>query len=288
MPPEDHPEERAYLLLRKLLSLNTALAISAFLLTACAPLKTAASPPGVSGQTHELSIAAASNLSFAFLELVEQFEEETGGKVRLSLGSSGNLYAQIINGAPFDIFFAADKAYPLRLEEAGRTQPGSFYVYATGGIAVWVPESSPIDVERLGMKALLHPSVQKIAIANPRLAPYGQAALSAMRHYGVSQKVQDKLVLGDTASQAAQFVGSGAASIGIIALPLVRALSLHQGGSYWEVPPETYPKLQQAAVLLKDARNLQEAERFIAFLRQPGGVAIMQRYGFEVPEAPPQ
>ena len=148
MPPEDHPEERAYLLLRKLLSLNTALAISAFLLTACAPLKTAASPPGVSGQTHELSIAAASNLSFAFLELVEQFEEETGGKVRLSLGSSGNLYAQIINGAPFDIFFAADKAYPLRLEEAGRTQPGSFYVYATGGIAVWVPESSPIDVER--------------------------------------------------------------------------------------------------------------------------------------------
>src|SRR5205809_228729 len=127
-------------------------------------------------QAGEISVAAASDLNFAFKEIVAEFGKKTGNTVKMSLGSSGNFFAQISNGAPFDLYFSADISYPKKLEEAGLAEPGTLYMYAVGRIVVWVPKGSPIDVASLGIKALQHPSVKKIAIANPKHAPYGRAA----------------------------------------------------------------------------------------------------------------
>ena len=173
----------------------------------------------------DLTIAAASDLNFAFKELVAVFEKQTGHHVKLSLGSSGNFYSQIQNGAPFDLYFSADIRYPQKLEEAGYAVPGSVYRYAIGRIVLWVPTKSPVDVDKLGMDALLDPSIRKIAIANPKHAPYGRAAVAAMEHFKVYDRVKDRLVLGENISQAAQYVESGASDIGIIALSLYTALA---------------------------------------------------------------
>src|SRR2546428_183571 len=159
----------------------------------------------------EISIAAASDLNFAFKEIVADFQKTPGNTVKLSLGSSGNFFAQISNGAPFDLFFSADISYPKKLEEAGLAEPGTLYMYAVGRIVVWVPKGSPIDVASFGIKALQHPSIKRIAIANPKHAPYGRAAVAAMEHFKVYDAVKDKLVLGENISQTAQFVQTGRA-----------------------------------------------------------------------------
>src|SRR6266571_3719361 len=130
----------------------------------------------------DINVAAASDLNFALKEIIQQFEHETGNKVRLTLGSSGNFYAQIVNGAPFDVFLSADVNYPKQLEKVGLAVAGSTFIYGVGGISLWAPKSSSIKVDLLGMKSLLEPSVRKIAIANPEHAPYGRAAVAAMQN----------------------------------------------------------------------------------------------------------
>jgi len=232
----------------------------------------------------DITVAAAADLNFAFKELVTEFEKATGHTVRLSLGSSGNFYAQISNGAPFDLFFSADIAYPRKLEEAGLAEPGAPYLYAVGRIVVWVPKGSLIDVGTLGMKALLHPSVKKIAIANPKHAPYGRAAVSAMEHFKVYDAVKGKLVLGENIAQTAQFVESGAADLGVIALSLALAPAARQLGTYWEVPPAAYPRIEQGAVVLKAAKDAQGARAFLEYVRGPEGRAVFKRYGFFLPD----
>lgn len=235
-------------------------------------------------KAEEITIAAASDMSFVFQELVPDFEKETGNKVRLSLGSSGNLYSQIQNGAPFDLFFSADLGYPKKLESEGFAVGGSVYEYAVGRIVLSALKDSAIDVQKLGMNALLHPSVRKIAIANPRHAPYGAAAISAIRHFQLYDRTKDKLVYGENVSQAAQFVESGAAEIGVIALSLALSPQLQKKGSFWEIPAKAYPSLKQAAVILKQAKNSKPAEAFLRYLQQPAGLAILRRYGFTMPE----
>lgn len=232
----------------------------------------------------EMTIAAASDLNFAFKELVAVFEKQTGHHVKLSLGSSGNFFSQIQNGAPFDLYFSADIRYPQKLEEAGYAVPGSLYRYAIGRIVVWVPTRSPVDVDKLGMDALLDPSIRKIAIANPKHAPYGRAAVAAMEHFKVYDRVKDRLVLGENISQAAQYVESGASDIGIIALSLALAPTMKAAGKYWEIPAEAHPPLEQGAVILKGAKSHEAAKAFLEFLRSSGGKQVMTRYGFVVPE----
>src|SRR5713101_4489276 len=239
---------------------------------------------GGSVQAREISIAAASDLNFAFKEIVAEFEKKTGNTAKLSLGSSGNFYAQISNGAPFDLYFSADIAYPKKLEEAGLAEPGTLYMYAVGRIVVWVPKGSPIAVAELGIKALQHPSVKKVAIANPKHAPYGRAAVAAMERYKVYDAVKDKLVLGENISQTAQFVQTGGADIGIIALSLAVAPAMKDTGTYWEIPLEAYPKLEQGAVVLKAAKDLKTARAFLDYIKSPQGAAVFKRYGFFVPE----
>jgi molybdate transport system substrate-binding protein len=232
----------------------------------------------------EISVAAAADLNFAFKEIVSAFEKKTGNTVKLSLGSSGNFFAQISNGAPFDLYFSADISYPKKLEEAGLAESGTLYMYAVGRIVVWVPKGSSIDVASLGIKALQHPSVKKIAIANPKHAPYGRAAVAAMEHFKVYEAIKDKLVLGENISQTAQFVQTGGADIGIIALSLAVAPAMKESGSYWEVPLEAYPRLEQGAVVLKAAKDVKTARMFLDFIRGPEGAAVLKRYGFFLPK----
>ncbi|NOS80679.1 MAG: molybdate ABC transporter substrate-binding protein [Nitrospira sp.] len=241
--------------------------------------------PGVNVAIAEvITIAAASDLNFVFRELVAEYEQLTGDRVRLSLGSSGNFYAQIQNGAPFDLYFSADIAYPRKLEEAGLTVPGSLYSYAIGRIVLWAGKDSRFDLSK-GLEILRESTVKKIAIANPKHAPYGRAAVGAMEQAQVYDRVKDKLVFGENISQAAQFVESGAADIGIIAMSLALAPPMQAAGRYWEIPADVHPPIEQGAVIIKGAKNQERAKAFLSFVQSAEGQAMMKRYGFIVPSS---
>jgi len=235
-------------------------------------------------QSAELTIAAAADLKFAFDDVVKAFNEKhPASKVSITFGSSGNFFTQLQNGAPFDLFFSADIQYPKKLAEAGLTTDEVF-PYSIGQIVVWVPKNSPLDVKKLGIKALLEASVSKIAIANPEHAPYGRAAVAALKTLNVYDQVQPKLVFGENIAQAAQFVQSGAADIGILALSLAIAPKMAEMGSYWEVPLDAYPKLEQGGVILKSAKNIEGARAFRDFVLGEQGRAILKHYGFFLPQ----
>ena len=230
----------------------------------------------------ELTIAAASDLSFAFKEIVAEYENTTGNHVRLTLGSSGNFYTQIHNGAPFDLYFSADISYPKKLEEAGLAVPGSLYPYAIGRIVLWAGKDSHLDLSK-GLEILREPTIRKIAIANPKHAPYGRAAVAAMEYFKVYDLVKDKLIFGENISQAAQFIESGACDIGIIALSLAVAPAMKPKGAYWEISPDAHPALEQGVVILKQSKSPEAARQFLDFIKGPNGQGIMKRYGFVVP-----
>jgi molybdenum ABC transporter molybdate-binding protein len=166
----------------------------------------------------ELTVAAAADLSSALQEIADRYEKKTGVHLKLSFGASGALTQQIQNGAPFDLFFSADMDYPRQLIAAGAADPASLYQYAVGKVVLWVPADSPLDLDHKGMSVLLDPSVKKIAVANPQHAPYGRAAVAALKHAGMYDQIADRLVLGENVAQAAQFVESGNAQAGFVAL----------------------------------------------------------------------
>jgi len=230
----------------------------------------------------DITIAAASDLSFAFKEIVMEYEKSTSNHVKLTLGSSGNFYAQIQNGAPFDLYFSADIGYPKKLEEAGLVVPGSLYPYAVGRIVLWTGHGSHLDLSK-GLEILRDPTVKKIAIANPKHAPYGRAAVAAMEYFKVYDQVKDKLILGENISQAAQFIESGACDAGIVALSLALAPAMKVGGQYWEIPSSAHAPLEQGAVILKQSKNPEAARQFLEFIKGPQGQEIMKRYGFTLP-----
>jgi len=229
-----------------------------------------------------INVAAASDLSFALREITRQFERDTGNTVHLTLGSSGNFYAQIVNGAPFDVFLSADMEYPRQLEAKGYAVSGSTFVYGVGRIAIWVPSRSTVDLEKLGIRALLDSSIKKVAIANPAHAPYGRAAVAALEKAGLYDSVKSKLVLGENISQAAQFVQSGAADAGIIAVSIALSAPMRETGRHRVIPTDMYPQLEQGAVLLKHAGAAGKA--FHQWLRRPGAQQILQKYGFGGPQ----
>jgi molybdate transport system substrate-binding protein len=232
----------------------------------------------------ELTLAAASDLQFVFPDIAARFQKETGHGVKLIFGSSGNFFAQIQNGAPFDVFFSADIDYPRKLEAAGLTEPGTLYPYAAGKIVLWAPSSSKLDLNR-GLQVLLDPSINKIAIANPQHAPYGRAAEAAMRHAGIYDQVAGKLVLGENISQTASFVASGGAEVGILALSLALGPSLKEKGKYAEIPASEYPAIEQAAVVLKSSTQKELASKLLAFLKTQAIQELMRTYGFAASNA---
>jgi molybdate transport system substrate-binding protein len=251
----------------------------------CAPLIAFATGviPAERVLAEEIAIAAASDLNFAIKDVIAEYEKATGNHVKLSLGSSGNFYAQIQNGAPFDLYFSADIGYPKKLEEAGLTVPGSLYRYAIGRIVLWTNHSSRRDVSK-GLDLLRDAAVKKIAIANPKHAPYGRAAVSAMQHFKVYDEAKDRLILGENISQAAQFIESGACDVGVIALSLALAPTMKAAGTYWEIPADAHPPLEQGAAILKSSKQQKTAQQFLEFLQGAQGQEIMKRYGFTLPQ----
>jgi molybdate transport system substrate-binding protein len=234
-------------------------------------------------QDRHLDVAAAADLKFAMDDLVGAFgKAHPGITVSVSYGSSGNFLSQIQNGAPFDLFFSADIEYPRRLAEAGLAPKGSEFLYAVGRLVVWAPTSSRIQIER-GVEALAAPEVRRIAIANPTHAPYGRAAEAALRKLGVYDAVKDRLVFGENVAQAAQFVQSGAADAGIIALSLALAPALAAEGRYFEVPLDAYPRMDQGGIVLNRASDPEAARMFRDFVLGAEGRATLKRQGFFLP-----
>jgi molybdate transport system substrate-binding protein len=234
--------------------------------------------------TREVRVAAAADLRFALDEIITGFRQQHPDiAVTPTYGSSGNFHSQLINRAPFDIYVSADVVYPWELAGRGLALPGSEFVYAVGHIVIWVPRASPIDLQRLGVAALGHDSVRHIAIANPRHAPYGQAAEAAMRSLGIYDAVKEKLVFGDNVAQTLQFVQSGAAQIGVVALSLALAPVVRDEGMHWEIPLGLYPRMDQGGIILKWARDPEAAKSFRAHLLGDEGRRVLKRHGFSVP-----
>lgn len=237
---------------------------------------------GTVATAQEIVVAAAADLRGALPQIVEAYTKKTGQAVKVSFGSSGNLTNQIRNGAPFDVFFSADEEYPRQLIAEELAAKDTLYRYAVGRLVLWVPGDSPLDLSTLGMKALLDPSVKKIAIANPAHAPYGRAAEAALRHFGIYDQVSSRLVMGENVSQAAQFVESGNAKAGLIALSQALAPALKDQGRYWTVPLDAYPRLNQAAVVVSRSKQQDAARKFLEFLRGPEAASLLSSYGFSV------
>ena len=238
---------------------------------------------GQASQQRPPIVAAASDLSFALTEIADQFAGEYGQGVQLVFGSSGTLTRQIRDGAPFDLFLSADEAFVEELTAAGLTRDGGT-LYAVGRIVLFAPKGSPlIPGDGLdGLARLLASGrVARFAIANPRHAPYGRAAETALRKRGLWNALQPRLVLGDNVSQAAQFATTGNTIGGVIAYSLALAPTMRDRGSYALIPETEHMPLRQRMVLLKRAGPV--AERFYAYLQEAPARAILERYGFMFP-----
>jgi molybdate transport system substrate-binding protein len=235
-----------------------------------------------SAAAQEVRVAAAADLKFALDELGMHYEKQTERHIAVSYGSSGNFFAQIQNGAPFDLFLSADIEYPRKLDAAGLAEPATLYEYALGRIVIWMPTDTRTDLAKLGWKALLDPGIEKIAIGNPEHAPYGRAAVAALRSAGIYEQVRAKLVYGENIAQAAQFVASGNAQAGILALSLALSPPMREG-KRWDIPANMHPPIEQAAVILKSAKDKDGARAFLTFLRSAEARKILESYGFRPP-----
>ena len=237
-------------------------------------------------QGQKLRVASAADLQFAMWELSGQFERNTGTRLDIITGSSGNFFAQIQSGAPFDLFFSADSEYPKKLEAGGFVEPGTLTEYALGRIVIWSPAGTGenLDVAKMGWKALLDARTRKIAIANPAVAPYGRAAVSALQNAGIYEQVKTKMIYGENISQTAQFAQSGNAQAAIVALSLALSPGMKEG-RMWEIPVTLYPPITQSAVLLKSSKNKEAARAFLRFVKSTQGRQILEKYGFGIPQS---
>lgn len=225
----------------------------------------------------QLHIAVASNFTHAIKALAKNFEEKTGHRVVLSFGSTGKLYAQIIHGAPYDVFFAADSKRPVLLEKNGQALPGSRFTYATGKLVLWSPRQQLVDTKG---KVLNRQDLRHLAIANPDLAPYGRAARQVLQHEGLWLTLQARLVRGENIGQAYQFIKSGNVELGFVAFAQVQYPGHPATGSWWEIPESLYSPIEQQAVLLKDNPA---ASDFLQYVKHDASRALIRSYGYGTP-----
>jgi molybdate transport system substrate-binding protein len=235
-------------------------------------------------QPKRIRVAAASDLQAAMPEIAKAFEAKTGINVELIFGSSGNFFAQIQNGAPFDLFFSADSEFPAKLIQSSRVEPRSAVVYGVGSLVLWMPPSALCDPKAEKWNCLLKPEVSRIAIANPAHAPYGRAAVSALQSAHIYVQVRSKLVLGENIAQAAQFAQSGNAQAGILAYSLAHSPVLRDG-KLWEIPLDCYPPIEQTVVVLKAAKEKSAAQDFVLFVTEGLGRDLLAQFGFRPPSA---
>ncbi len=228
-------------------------------------------------RAEELRVAVASNFAGAMKAVVERFERRVGQPVRLLFGSTGKHYAQIHNGAPFDAFFAADTERPRRLEEEGVALPGSRFTYAVGKLVLWSPRKDFVDEEG---RVLQKGAFRHLALANPRLAPYGKAAEQLLRRRGLWETLKRQIVRGENIAQTFHFVKSGNAELGFVAYSQIRAPGVPVQGSFWMPPQSLYRPIEQQAVLLRDRPVARE---FVAFLGSEEARAIIRKFGYDTP-----
>lgn len=229
----------------------------------------------------EITVAAASDLRYAMDSLVSLFRRQQPRiKVTVIYGSSGKFFQQISHDAPFDVFFSADIDYPNQLKQRALTA-SPIHTYAIGRLVLW---SQTLDPVLKGMKTLVDPTIRTIAIANPLHAPYGQRAEESLKHYGLYEQVKSRFVKGENIAQTAQFVATGAADIGIIALSLALSPSLEAKGHYFLIPATTHAPLEQAYVVLKRAQANKAAFAFTAFVASPPAQTVLKTFGFSIPK----
>jgi len=258
---------------------SAAASATAALLLACA----ACGAPRPPARGH-VRVAAAADLNVALGELVTRFTATHNADVSVSYGSSGTFYAQLLNQAPFDMYLSADVDYPRQLASRGLTISGAEFTYAIGRLVLWVPSSSSLDIEGQGLQALAGTSIVHVSVASPDHAPYGRAAIAALKSAGIYDRVQPKLVFGENVAQALQFAQSGAADAAIVALSLALAPALEKRGRFVAVPSGMYPRMEQGGAILKSAADVETARALRAFIVSDEGRAILTQYGFAVPD----
>ena len=234
-------------------------------------------PVAATGQD-DVTVAVASNFAATAREIVDKFSQESGVEVRITTASTGKLFAQIVNGAPFDILLAADAERPQRLEAEGKGVPGTRFTYALGALVLW---SRQVEDCR---EALRRDDHGRIAIANPETAPYGAAAKSFLERSGLWESLSDRLVIGENIAQTLQFAASGNAQLGFIARSQLHAPSLPQATCSWPVPAAMHSEIDQQALLLQRGGDSEAATSFLSFLRGDAGRAIILRHGYGLPE----
>jgi molybdate transport system substrate-binding protein len=227
-------------------------------------------------QAAETRVAVAANFSAAAKEIAERFKEKTGHTALLSFASTGQLYAQMTQGAPFDVFLAADADRPEKAVAEGLAVPDSRFTYATGRLVLWSADPNRIR----DSSVLKSGTLSKIAVANPKTAPYGAAALEVMKAMGIYEGLRPKIVEGENITQAYQFVATGNAELGFVALAQV---IVGGKGSYWLVPADMHTPIHQQAVLLKNGAADEAAQAFVDFLKGPEAKDIIHRYGYATP-----
>ncbi len=251
-------------------------------------VKTVPATPNTKVVAKKIPVAMASDLRFVAVELKREFERQTPGiQIEPTFGASGNFFAQLSNRAPFDVFLSADMQYPQQLVEQGLASKKTLFRYAIGHIVLWVRKDSLLPIAEQGAEALKNPRLKKLAIANPKLAPYGRSAEAALKKLGVYDDLKGRLVLGENVTQAAQFAETGAADAAIIGLSLATAPAFQNKGTFWQFPTDAYPRMDQGGVILDNAREPEAAQKWCDFLQTESARTIFIKYGFGLPEASP-
>jgi molybdate transport system substrate-binding protein len=227
----------------------------------------------------EVQVAVAANFTAPMRAIAAAFEQDTGHKALLAFGSSGKFYAQIRNGAPFQVFLSADDEKPARLEQAGMAVAGTRFTYAIGQLALWSAKAGYVDNkgEVLKQGAYAH-----LAIANPKLAPYGAAAIEVLKNLGLLETVQPRLVQGENIAQTYQFVASGNAELGFVALSQVTRDGKLTQGSAWIVPAHLHAPIRQDAVILANGKDNAAASALMAYLKSDKAKAVIRAYGYGI------
>lgn len=234
-----------------------------------------------SALAESVQVAVAANFTAPFKAIAAEFEKDTGHRLVAAFGATGQLYAQINHGAPFEVFFSADQSTPAKLESAGLSVPGSRFIYAIGGLVLWSAQEGYVDDQG---DVLRQNQFQHLALANPQAAPYGLAATQVLNKLELREALQSKLVEGQSITQALQFVSTGNAELGFVARSQVYKNGRITSGSAWQVPDELYEPIKQDALILKKGEHNRAANALITYLHGPKAAAILTAYGYTLPQ----
>ncbi|KJH78030.1 molybdate ABC transporter substrate-binding protein [Pseudomonas sp. ES3-33] len=232
-----------------------------------------------SAQAEEVQVAVAANFTAPLQAIAADFEKDTGHKLIAAYGATGQFYAQIKNGAPFEVFLSADDSTPQKLENEGDTVKGSRFTYAIGTLALWSAKDGYVDNQG---KVLSDNQYQHLAIANPKAAPYGLAATQVLARLGLTDQVKAKIVEGQNITQAYQFVSTGNAELGFVALSQVYKDGKVSGGSAWIVPGDMHDPIKQDAVILNKGKDNPAAKALVDYLKGPKAAAVIKSYGYQL------